>query len=56
MILLLVILGTMSGAIGYRALEAFVLRHQAQLLERLDIPSRLPSDTPIRRVTGADEF
>lgn len=50
-VLLLVILGTMSGAIGYRALEAFVVRHQSELLERLDVPySRLPSDTTIRRV------
>lgn len=50
-ILLLVILGTMNGAIGYRALEAFVIRHQAELLELLKVPhSRLPSDTTIRRV------
>ena len=50
-ILLLVILGTMNGAIGYRALETFVIRHQAQLLELLELPvSRLPSDTTLRRV------
>lgn len=50
-ILLLVILGTMNGAVGYRALEAFVIRHPAQLLELLDIPvTRLPSDTTIRRI------
>lgn len=51
-ILLLVILGTMNGAIGYRALQALVLAHQAQLLELLAIPSRLPADPTLRRVAG----
>jgi DDE_Tnp_1-associated len=50
-ILLLVILATMSGCIGYRAIEDFALRHQTELLQLLEIPcQRLPSDTTIRRV------
>jgi DDE_Tnp_1-associated len=50
-ILLLVILATMSGCIGYRAMEDFALRHQTELLELLEVPCpRLPSDTTIRRV------
>jgi DDE_Tnp_1-associated len=50
-ILLLVILATMSGCIGYRAMEDFALRHQTELLKLLEIPcQRLPSDTTIRRV------
>lgn len=50
-ILLLVIMATMSNCIGYRATEDFALRHQAELLQFLDLPtSRLPSDTTIRRV------
>lgn len=32
-ILLLVIMGTMSNAHGYRALEDFVERHQSSLIE-----------------------
>ncbi|MUL39389.1 ISAs1 family transposase [Gloeocapsopsis dulcis] len=56
-VLLLVILGTMNGAIGYRALEAFIVRHQAELLELLKMPhSRLPSDTTIRRVLTRVDF
>jgi hypothetical protein len=43
-ILLLVIMGTMSGCTGYRALEDFVQRHQKVLLELMELPhSRLPS-------------
>jgi DDE_Tnp_1-associated len=50
-VLLLVILATMSGCIGYRAIEDFALRHQSELLKLLDMPCpRLPSDTTIRRV------
>ena len=50
-VLLLVIMGTMSGCMGYRALAEFVERHQAQLLEVLELPhKRLPSYSTIRQV------
>ncbi|NJO94335.1 MAG: transposase family protein [Hydrococcus sp. RM1_1_31] len=37
-VLLLVIMGTMSGCLGYRALEDFVQRHQKVLLELMELP------------------
>jgi hypothetical protein len=50
-VLLLVIMGTMSGCTGYRALAEFVERHQAQLLEVMELPhKRLPSYSTIRQV------
>jgi len=50
-ILLLVIMGTMSGAHGYRALEDFVARHQTVLLDLLQLPHhRLPSFSTLRRI------
>lgn len=50
-ILLLVITGTMSNSLGYRALADFVERHQKVLLELLELPHhRLPSYSTIRRV------
>jgi DDE_Tnp_1-associated len=50
-ILLLVIMGTMSGCQGYRALEDFVARHQRGLLELLELPyKRLPSFSTLRRI------
>lgn len=50
-VLVLVIMGTMSGAVGYRALGEFVERHQAVLLELMELPhSRLPSYSTIRQV------
>jgi DDE_Tnp_1-associated len=50
-VLVLVIMGVMSGCQGYRALEDFVVRHQAVLLELLELPHRrLPSYSTIRRV------
>lgn len=50
-ILLLVIMATMSGAQGYRALEDFVERHQRVLLELLELPyKRLPSFSTLRRI------
>jgi DDE_Tnp_1-associated len=56
-ILLLVLMGTMSGCVGYRDLEAFVVRHQAQLLEYLEIPhQRLPSYSTIRRALVRVDF
>lgn len=50
-VLLLVIMGTMSGGTSYRALAEFVERHQAQLLEVMELPhNRLPSYSTIRQV------
>lgn len=50
-VLLLVIMGTMSGCTSYRALAEFVERHQAQLLEVMKLPhNRLPSYSTIRQV------
>ena len=56
-ILLLVIMGTMSGAQGYRALEHFVARHQSVLLELLELPhKRLPSFSTLRRIMVRLDF
>jgi hypothetical protein len=50
-VLLLVIMGVMSGCQGYRALEDFVVRHQAVLLDLMGLPQkRLPSYSTIRRI------
>jgi hypothetical protein len=49
--LLLAILGVMSGCQGYQALEDFGMRHYQQLCECLELNlSRMPSDTTIRRM------
>lgn len=56
-ILLLVIMGTMSGCQGYRALEDFVERHQQVLLELLELPyKRLPSFSTLRRIMVRVDF
>ena len=45
------IMGVMSGCQGYRALEDFVIRHQAVLLELMELPQeRLPSYSTLRRI------
>ena len=50
-VLLLVVMGTMSGCTGYRSLAAFVSRHQAELLRLLELPQqRLPSLSTLRRI------
>ncbi|UKO98387.1 ISAs1 family transposase [Nostoc sp. UHCC 0870] len=50
-VLLLVIMGTMSGCLGYRGLGDFVKRHKQSLIETLEIPKeRVPSYSTIRRV------
>jgi hypothetical protein len=50
-ILLLIIMGVLSGCTSYRALEEFVGRHQAALLELLDLPyHRLPCYSTLRKV------
>ena len=51
LILLIMILGIMSGYWGYRGLGRFVERHRRQLIETLEIPqARVPSYSTIRRV------
>lgn len=50
-VMLLVIMGIMSGCTGYRALESFVERHQSALLELMELPyARLPSFSTLRRI------
>ena len=50
-ILVLVIMGTMSQCYGYRSLSRFVSRHQAALLELLELPhERLPCRSTLRNV------
>lgn len=50
-VLLIVIMGTMSGYLGYRAWGDFVKRHQSVLIESLKLPKgRVPSYSTIRRV------
>lgn len=50
-VMLLVIMGIMSGCTGYRGLESFVERHQSALLELMELPyKRLPSFTTLRRI------
>jgi hypothetical protein len=49
-ILVVIIMGTMSGCTGYRSLEDFVKRHQKDLLEVMGLPhSRLPSYSTLRK-------
>ncbi|MBW4445283.1 MAG: ISAs1 family transposase [Plectolyngbya sp. WJT66-NPBG17] len=49
-ILLLVVMGVLSGCTSYRGLEEFVARHQKALLELLELPyARLPSYSTIRK-------
>ena len=51
LILLIMILGIMSGYWGYRGLGRFVERHRRQLIKILEIPgARVPSYSTIRRV------
>jgi hypothetical protein len=49
--LLLSVLGVMSGAQGYQALEDFGIRHYQTLCETLQLSlKRMPSDTTLRRM------
>ena len=51
LVLLLIIMGMMSGYWGYRQLGRFVERHRRELIERLKIPkARVPSYSVLRRV------
>ncbi len=57
LLLLLVIMGTMSGCLGYRALEDFARRHHQALVARLQLPAtRFPSDSTFRRVMMGIDF
>lgn len=50
-VLLMVIMGTMSGYLGYRAWGDFVQRHRSELVDSLQLPKgRVPSYSTIRRV------
>lgn len=56
-ILLLAILGTVSGCYGYCALEDFCVRHYAALCEHLEVKvKRWPSDTTFRRIFQQLDF
>jgi hypothetical protein len=56
-ILLLVIMGMMSGCQGYRALESFVKRHQRSLIEMLGLLyQRLPSFLTLRQIMVRLDF
>jgi len=56
-ILLLVIMGTMSNCLGYRALGDFAERHQKVLLELMELShERLPSYSTIRRAMVRIDF
>lgn len=51
LILLIIIMGIMSGYWGYRSLGTFIERHRRQLIKILKIPqARVPSYSTIRRV------
>lgn len=57
LVLLLVIMGTISGCTGYGALEEFAHRHHQALVARLSLPSkRLPSDSTFRRIMSHIDF
>jgi len=51
LVLLLVIMATMSGHVGYRACGDFVKRHEKEIISSFNLPkSRVPSYGTIRRV------
>ncbi|MGL6337522.1 MAG: ISAs1 family transposase [Waterburya sp.] len=51
LVLLIIIMGMMSGYWGYRQLGRFVERHRQELIKKLQIPkARVPSYSTIRRV------
>jgi hypothetical protein len=57
LILLLVIMGTISGCKGYQALEDFGVRHYQAVSEKLGLTvTRLPSDTTFRRILQKLDF
>ena len=57
LILLLVIMGTISGCRSYYALEDFGTRHYGAVSEKLGLKvTRLPSDTTFRRILQKLDF
>ena len=57
LILLLVIMGTISGCRSYYALEEFGARHYGAVSEQLGLKvTRLPSDTTFRRILQKLDF
>lgn len=57
LILLLIIMGTISGCRGYQALEDFGVRHYEAVSEKLGLTvTRLPSDTTFRRILQRLDF
>lgn len=57
LILLLVIMGTLSGCRGYQALEDFGVRHYQAVSQKLELTiNRLPSDTTFRRILHQLDF
>ncbi|BAY25322.1 transposase [Calothrix sp. NIES-2100] len=57
LLLLVVIMGTMSGCLGYRALEDFARRHHEALVVNLQLPpTRFPSDSTFRRIMMGIDF
>lgn len=55
--LLIAILGVMSGCQGYKALEEFGIRHYQPLCEMLELKrGRMPSDTTLRRMFQGVNF
>jgi hypothetical protein len=57
LLLLLVLMGTMSGCFGYRALEDFSRRHHDALVASLQLPAtRFPSDSTFRRIMMGIDF
>jgi hypothetical protein len=57
LLLLLVIMGTISGCFGYRALEDFSRRHHDALVASLQLPAtRFPSDSTFRRIMMGIDF
>lgn len=57
LILLLVVMGTLSGCRSYDALEDFGVRHYEAVSEQLGLTiTRLPSDTTFRRILQKLDF
>lgn len=57
LILLLFIMGTLSGCRSYQALEDFGVRHYEAVSEKLGLTvNRLPSDTTFRRILHKLDF
>ena len=57
LMLLIALLGVMSGCYGYKALEEFGIRHYQQLCELLELKlETMPSDTTIRRMFSKVNF